>query len=144
MAFCVGAMSTIRNIWSQVTPELETIIEDVTKYTQMIKDFEKDPTVEMIVAAIPKGSAIEALLNTALDEINGVAAVVDSFAQTLTTWLATYATPVELSGGIFKLASVATKIADNANPVTTPTVTKPKTQSFYDSVVQLHIMVAKG
>ena len=131
MAFCTGAMAVIRKYWALVTPELEIIIEDVTKATAAIKALEADPTIEMIVAAIPAGSKIESILNAALDELNGVTTVVEAFAQNLTAWLATYATPTELNGGILKLASTAVKVADPD--------TANKTELFYDTVTQTQI-----
>ena len=126
-------MSVIRQIWAQVTPELEVIIEEVTKCTKLIKDLEANPTVEMVIGIIPGGSKYEAILNAALDEINGVTTVVDNFAHNLTAWLATYATPLELNGGLLKLASTAIQIADPE--------TGGKTESVYDTLAQTHIIL---
>ena len=131
MAFCKGAMATIKHFWSQVTPELEVILEKVTQYTKIVKDLEQSPTIEMIIHAIPGGSEAERILNAALDEINGVTDVVHSFADKLTDWLASYATSTELEGGLLKLASVAVAIEDPN--------TGDKTNIFYDVVTLAQI-----
>jgi hypothetical protein len=49
MAFCTGAMSAIRKIWNEITPELENVIEQITKVTGEIIALESDITVEAIV-----------------------------------------------------------------------------------------------
>ena len=137
MAFCKGVMHTIRQIWDKITPELETIIETVTKYTQLIKDLEKTATVETIMALFPAGAAVEAWLNAAFDELNGVTDTVKSLAEKIKEWLDAQDSTSAVNAGVFKIASLATKAAD-----TIPDAAK--TESFYDSAVQLHVMVNKA
>ena len=134
MAFCKGALSAIKKIWNSITPELDTVISLVTKYTQLIKDLEGNPSVEVLVKLIPKGSDVEKWLNLALDEITGVKDQVKTISEKISEWLAKFPTEQAKNAGIFKLASVASKMGD---PV------KGKPESFYDSAVQLRIMVNK-
>lgn len=138
MAFCKGAMHAIRKIWDSITPVLEDIIEEITKYTKLIKDLEQSPAVEAIVKLIPAGSKIEGWLNTALDEINGAAQEGKTLAEKISEWLAEADTEPARNAKVFKLASVATKAAD----IETGEAAKP--ESFYDSAVQLHVIVDKG
>lgn len=135
MAFCAGAMATIRKIWNQITPELEKIIETVTEVTQKIKNLESDPTVEAILAIIPGASAVEGWINAGLAEITGITTEVEGLAAAITAWLNSLPTAQAKEAGIFKLASMSSKAADTTN--------SSKTDSFYDSAVQLHVMVNK-
>lgn len=136
MAFCTRGLGVVKDILHHITDILEKVVEEVTKYTQLIKDLEKTATVEEIVALIPGGSQAETWLNAALDELNGVVNTTDSLAIKLVAWLETFPTDLAKDGGVFKLASRAIKAGDvNQNPT--------KTESFYDSVVQLHVMSNK-
>ena len=134
MAFCKGALSAVRKIWNSITPELNLVISAVTKYTKLIKDLESNPTVEALIKAIPGGSEAEKWLNLALDEITGVSNEVKTLSEKISEWLATFPSEEAKNAGVFKLASVASKIGDPA---------KGKSESFYDSAVQLNIMINK-
>jgi hypothetical protein len=137
MALCTGAMSAIRKLWFAISPALESIIANITKYTGLIKALETNLTVIAIVAIVPRGSEIEATLNRALDTITGVVNVVDSFAVKLNKWLAGK-TQINVNSDLFKLASTASKLDHVASGATA------LPENFYDSAVQLHIIVGKG
>lgn len=134
--FCTKGLAVVKSVLHHITDLLEQVVEEVTKYTQLIKDLEASASVEAIVAIIPKGSQIEGWLNTALDEINGVANTAETFSVKLEAWLATFPTDLAKDGGVFKLASRAIKAGDTEQNAT-------KTESFYDSITQLHIMSNK-
>ena len=144
MAFCQGAMAQIRKVWAMVTPELSMIVDEIMKATAQIKSLEANPTIAMIVAIIPNGSNIEAILNTALAEITGVVTGVESFADAMSKWLAAQPTSLAVNAGLVKLASVAVKVADaQSDPLTLGEVADAtvKTEKFYDSVVQIHALL---
>lgn len=137
MAFCKGGLAAVRNIVKHITSALEDVIAEITLITGKIKALEASPAVEAILALIPGGSAAEAWFNTAIDELTGVANTALSLAEKIQAWLNTLPTEAAKNAGVFKLASLATKAAD-ASP------DSEKTESFYDSAVQLHIMDQKG
>jgi hypothetical protein len=153
MAFCQGAMSAIRKIWNEITPELENVIEEITKVTGEIIALESDITVEAIVKLIPAGSLVEGWLNAAINEITSITTEVGDLATAITAWLGTGTPNTSLPQGaaivqptkqdvdmkMFKLASMATKAADKQ----AGTANAAKTDSFYDSAVQLHVIVNK-
>ncbi len=154
MAFCQGAMSAIRKIWNEITPELENIIQEITKVTGEIIALESDITVEAIIKLIPAGSLIEGWLNAAINEITSVTTEVGDLAAAITAWLGTgtvslpagaaptqvvKTTKQDIDMKMFKLASMATKAADKQ----AGTANSAKTDSFYDSAVQLHVIVNK-
>lgn len=155
MAFCTGAMSAIRKIWNEITPELENVIEQITKVTGEIIALESDITVEAIVKLIPAGTLVESWLNAAINEITSVTTEVGDLAAAITAWLGKGTVSLPAAGEVtppivqptkqdvdmkmFKLASMATKAADKQ----AGTATAAKTDSFYDSAVQLHVIVNK-
>jgi hypothetical protein len=136
MALCKNGLSAVRDIWNKITPELEHIVEEVTTYTQKIKALEANPGVEAIVAIFPGGAAAEMWFNNAMDEIVKVADTAKTVAEKISEWL-NGKTELEANGNLFKLASVALKHAD----VIAGNVAE--SESFYDSAVQLHVMVNK-
>lgn len=137
MAFCKGGLAAVRNIVHHITDELEKVIDEITTITGYIKALEQSPAVAVIVALIPAGSAIEGWLNTALDELANVTGTAMTFAEKLQTWLDTEPETPARNMQVWKLASLATKAADKKpEPV--------KTESFYDSAIQLHIMSNKA
>lgn len=136
MAFCKGGLAAVRNIVKHIDDVLEKVIEEITIVTGKIKALEANPTVEAIIAFIPGGSAIEGFINKGIDELTGVVDDAKSVADKILEWLGAFKTESEKNAGVFKLASLAAKAADS----------KPaadKTESFYDSAVQLHIMSVK-
>jgi len=135
MAFCSGGLAAIRKIWNNISPELETIVEDVTAITGKIKALETNPTVEAIVAIIPAGSVIEAGLNKAIDLITGAIAVEQNVAQKITDWL-NGKTTLQANADLLKLASTTVAQLD-------PAPDPNKTESTYDSIVQLRVIVDK-
>lgn len=136
MAFCKGGLAAVRNIVHHIDDDLEIVIEKVTDVTGKIKAIEQNAIVSDLIALIPNGSEIEGWLNTAIDTITGVAQETKTVADKIAAWLNTLATEPAKNAGIFKLASLAVKAAD-INPST------EKTESFYDSAVQLHVMTNK-
>ncbi|MEO7048952.1 MAG: hypothetical protein ABI091_26855 [Ferruginibacter sp.] len=136
MAICKGGLSVVRNLVKHITTILEDIVTEITVITGKIKDLEASPAVESIIAIIPGGSVAEAWFNAAIDELTGIANEGKTLAEKIQSWLDTLPTASAKNAGVFKLASLATKAAD-----TVPDSTK--TESFYDSAVQLHIMSEK-
>lgn len=137
MPFCKGGLKAVKNIVHHITDELEKIIEVVTDITGKIKALEASPAVEAILAIIPGGSAAEAWFNTALDELTAGLIKGDTLALKIQAWLDSFDSVPAKNAGVFKLASLASKAADQ-QPDT------GKTESFYDSAVQLHVMELKG
>lgn len=136
MSICTKGLGVVRNLLHHITPVLEAVIAKITDITGKIKALEANPNVEAIVEMIPLGSEIEGYLNKGLDILTGVDNQVLTFAEKLKAWLDGFATVHEKNAGVFKLASISTKVAD-----TVPDATK--TESFYDSAVQLNIMSNK-
>lgn len=137
MPICKGGLAAVRNLVHHIDDVLEGIIAEVTTITGKIKALEASPAVSDIIAIIPGGTTAEAWFNTAIDELTGGLNSAETLAEKIVAWFDTLTTTPAKNAGVFKLASLATKAAD-ANPAPT------KTESFYDSGVQLHIMSEKG
>lgn len=137
MAICKGGLAAVRNLVHHINDVLESIIAEVTVITGKIKALEASPAVADIIAIIPGGTKYEDWFNTALDELTGGLNAGETLAQKIIAWLDTLPSIPAKNAGVFKLASLATKAAD-ANP------DPSKTESFYDSGVQLHIMSEKN
>lgn len=134
--FCTKGLGVIKNILHHITDVLEKIIEEVTVITGKIKALEASPAVADIIAIIPGGTIYEDWFNKAIDELTGGLNQADTLANKILAWLDTLPTTPAKNAGVFKLASLAVKAAD-ANP------DPKKTESFYDSSVQLHLMSNK-
>lgn len=128
MAFCQGKMGGVKDFLNKLTPELEAMVAKITTYTGEIKALEANPTAQVILGIIPQGSEAEALLNTGLDVIQGAANVAKSFAEKLSEWL-NAKTQLEVNASLAKLASVSAAQAD----------AKKQSESFYDTLVQVHV-----
>lgn len=139
MSFCKGALTAVRKIWNEITPFIETVLTTITTVTGQILLLEKDPSVEAILALIPKGSEIEGWINSALNTILGLDSGAEDIIKKITAFLDALDTKAAKDAGVFKLASMATKSADAPN-----NADGTKTDSFYDSAVQLHVMMNKG
>jgi len=136
MAFCKGGLAAVRNIVHHIDDVLEKVIDEITVITGKIKALEANPDVQAIIDMIPGGSMAEKWFNAAIDELTGIDSGIKTVAEKIVEWFDSLATVAEKNAGVFKLASLAIKAAD----------TKPapeKTEAFYDSCVQLHVMSTK-
>lgn len=132
--FCQGAGEAIRTFAQHITPELSSLITDVTVITGKIKAIEVTPTAQAIEVAIPGGSKYEAAFNTGLDILAGAVTGAITVAERISQWISGN-TPTAINGQLNKLAATVVKAAD--------TVTDPvKTEVFYDSVVQNTFAIA--
>lgn len=130
-------MPAIRKFTDQVDSVLGKIVEQVTKYTGLIKAIQGDPAVSELIKIIPGGSKAETWFNTALGEITGAVDDTKSLAEKLNEWLSVVGSEYEKNMKLSKLASVAAKVADQeaGSPV--------KSESTYDSAVQLQVIAEK-
>lgn len=140
MGFCKGALSTVRKIWLQITPILEKVIDTVLEITQALKDLAADQTVIDILTKLNVSAETRAWLNSAIDEITGIANDTRTLEEKITEWLASLPTEAARDAGVFKLASMAVKHSD----IQAKSTHKDKTDSFYDSAIQLSVIIKKG
>lgn len=69
MAFCSKFMSAVRKVMDSVDKVLGKTIEEITKYTKLIKDLGLSPEVQALLAVVDKGGKVNGWIETALDEI---------------------------------------------------------------------------
>lgn len=67
--FCTKGLHAVKELWTKVTPTLEKIYDDVLVFIGVINKLEKNPAIELIVAAIPGAPAFQTAINAAINLI---------------------------------------------------------------------------
>ena len=127
MAFCKKGAAALHDFLTKVKG-LEPILEKFVDFTGEIKKLPGNPTVQQIDALIPNDSKLQQSFDVALALIIKGAGLLGSFASELSNWLKDK-TEMERNANLFKLASVATAVADEHK----------HSESFYDTATQVHI-----
>ena len=137
MPFCSKFMSAVRKVMDSVDKVLGKTIEEITKYTKLIKDLGTAPEIQALLAIVDKGGKVNGWIETALGEITGITDSTQSLADKLKEWLDAAATEYDLNMRLQKLAAVASKVADEEAG------NEPKKEHVYDGAVYARIIANK-